>query len=182
MYLSVQQRPGGGLLANSQSAATIKGTREHRMRLPANVGSACLTMREPGSRAWHTFFAEAAASNALECSSNADPSWLSRRCPLPSWLLAGCDEDRPPPARWSSVWGRRGISDGRLQKPRAMAIDGHDLLYIVDMTARIQVFTTDGAVRPRLANAGTRQRPTDRHRASTAAATCWWPTRITFGC
>ena len=42
------------------------------------------------------------------------------------------------------VWGRRGISPGRLQKPRAMAIDQDDNLYIVDMTARIQVFDREG--------------------------------------
>ncbi|MEZ6114351.1 MAG: NHL repeat-containing protein, partial [Pirellulaceae bacterium] len=42
------------------------------------------------------------------------------------------------------VWGRRGITKGRMHKPRAMAIDAEDLLYIVDMTARIQVFTRDG--------------------------------------
>jgi sugar lactone lactonase YvrE len=42
------------------------------------------------------------------------------------------------------VWGRRGVAQGRLQKPRALAIDGADHLYIVDMTARIQVFDTDG--------------------------------------
>jgi sugar lactone lactonase YvrE len=42
------------------------------------------------------------------------------------------------------VWGRRGISEGRLQKPRAIAIDQQDRLYIVDMTARIQVFDRDG--------------------------------------
>jgi DNA-binding beta-propeller fold protein YncE len=46
--------------------------------------------------------------------------------------------------RWDSLWGRRGVSEGRLQKPRAMAIDDNDQVYIVDMTARIQVFTTDG--------------------------------------
>ncbi|TWU25868.1 Serine/threonine-protein kinase PknD [Bythopirellula polymerisocia] len=42
------------------------------------------------------------------------------------------------------VWGIRGISSGRFQKPRAIAIDAHDRLYIVDMTARIQVFDVDG--------------------------------------
>lgn len=42
------------------------------------------------------------------------------------------------------VWGRRGLSDGRFQKPRAMAIDNQQQLYIVDMTARIQVFDRDG--------------------------------------
>ncbi|MCC7338509.1 MAG: SMP-30/gluconolactonase/LRE family protein [Pirellulaceae bacterium] len=42
------------------------------------------------------------------------------------------------------VWGRRGFSDGRLLKPRAMAIDQLDQLYIVDMMGRIQVFDIDG--------------------------------------
>jgi hypothetical protein len=38
------------------------------------------------------------------------------------------------------VWGKLGISNGRFSKPRAIAIDDKDQLYIVDMTARIQVF------------------------------------------
>jgi sugar lactone lactonase YvrE len=42
------------------------------------------------------------------------------------------------------VWGRIGISHGRFQKPRAIAIDADDRLYIVDMTARIQAFDRDG--------------------------------------
>jgi DNA-binding beta-propeller fold protein YncE len=46
--------------------------------------------------------------------------------------------------RLDVVWGTRGISAGRLQKPRAMAIDCDDRIYVVDMTARIQVFDTDG--------------------------------------
>ena len=46
--------------------------------------------------------------------------------------------------RLEKVWGRQGRSAGKLQKPRAMAIDGQDRLYIVDMTGRIQVFTTEG--------------------------------------
>ena len=33
---------------------------------------------------------------------------------------------------------------GRLNRPRAVAIDKDDLLYVVDMTPRIQVFTGDG--------------------------------------
>jgi sugar lactone lactonase YvrE len=43
-----------------------------------------------------------------------------------------------------AVWGSRGIADGQFEKPRAMAIDAADRLYIVDMTARIQVFDADG--------------------------------------
>ncbi|MEM6471027.1 MAG: hypothetical protein AAF802_15820, partial [Planctomycetota bacterium] len=42
------------------------------------------------------------------------------------------------------LWGRRGQSEGRFLKPRAIAIDRNDLLYIVDTTGRIQVFDADG--------------------------------------
>jgi sugar lactone lactonase YvrE len=42
------------------------------------------------------------------------------------------------------VWGRRGVNDGDLARPRAIAIDAHDHLYIVDFTARIQVYDRDG--------------------------------------
>lgn len=42
------------------------------------------------------------------------------------------------------VWGRRGLSEGRFLKPRAITIDPADNLYIVDTTGRIQVFDTDG--------------------------------------
>ena len=42
------------------------------------------------------------------------------------------------------VWGRRGMSDGRFLKPRAITIDHQDHLYIVDTTGRIQVFDAEG--------------------------------------
>jgi len=42
------------------------------------------------------------------------------------------------------IWGRRGMSDGRFLKPRAIAIDPQDQLYIVDTTGRIQVFDAEG--------------------------------------
>ncbi|QDS94943.1 NHL repeat protein [Roseimaritima multifibrata] len=42
------------------------------------------------------------------------------------------------------VWGRRGLSQGRFLKPRAIAIDPQDELFIVDTTGRIQVFDVDG--------------------------------------
>jgi len=60
--------------------------------------------------------------------------------------LAGCSRgpESGPTGRLEKVWGERGLGQGRFQKPRAMAIDGQDQLYIVDMTARIQVFTRDG--------------------------------------
>ena len=56
----------------------------------------------------------------------------------------GCDGWTMGSGRLERVWGRRGITPGRLQKPRAMAIDAEDQLYIVDITARIQVFDRDG--------------------------------------
>lgn len=46
--------------------------------------------------------------------------------------------------QFEMTWGSRGISDGRFQKPRAMAIDDEDRIYVVDMTARIQVFDREG--------------------------------------
>jgi DNA-binding beta-propeller fold protein YncE len=42
------------------------------------------------------------------------------------------------------VWGKRGVQGGQLVKPRAAAIDAKDRLYLVDWTARIQVFDRDG--------------------------------------
>ena len=61
-----------------------------------------------------------------------------------SVAIAGCEWSTESTGRLDKVWGRRGVSDGRFQKPRAMAIDADDRIYIVDMTARIQVFTPDG--------------------------------------
>jgi sugar lactone lactonase YvrE len=58
--------------------------------------------------------------------------------------LVGCEETPNTMGKLDLVWGRRGISNGRFQKPRAMAIDSHDRIYVVDMTARIQVFDPDG--------------------------------------
>lgn len=64
---------------------------------------------------------------------------------LPCLVLAltgGCNTEPGNSAELEQVWELGGVSPGRLQKPRAIAIDGDDRLYIVDMTARIQVFDT----------------------------------------
>ena len=50
----------------------------------------------------------------------------------------------PRGGQLEKVWGLRGSTPGRLFRPRAIAIDKSDLLYIVDMTPQIQVFTGDG--------------------------------------
>lgn len=54
--------------------------------------------------------------------------------------------DGPPPleGKLELVWGKDGTRPGELHKPRAMAIDDQDQLFIVDKTARIQVFDRDG--------------------------------------
>lgn len=59
-------------------------------------------------------------------------------------FLGGCEKDPRNIGRLEEIWGRRGLSNGRFQKPRAMAIDAQDHLYVVDMTARIQVFDLAG--------------------------------------
>jgi len=55
--------------------------------------------------------------------------------------LSGCGQNTDQP---ELVWGKRGISDGELVKPRAIAIDSQDRLYLVDWTARIQAFDRNG--------------------------------------
>ena len=57
---------------------------------------------------------------------------------------AGCLDSSGSSARPELVWGVQGIDKGELQKPRAIAIDAKDQIYLVDMTARIQVYDADG--------------------------------------
>ena len=69
---------------------------------------------------------------------------LPRRCSfwaLGLLLLAGCGGPSAEPER---IWGKRGVQPGDFVKPRAIAIDANDRLYIVDFTARIQVYNRDG--------------------------------------
>ena len=56
----------------------------------------------------------------------------------------GCVPTAAPSEKPEIVWGRRGVSEGRFEKPRAVAISPYDEIYLVDMTARIQVFDLDG--------------------------------------
>ncbi len=61
-------------------------------------------------------------------------------CCVSLMLAVGSAEWQKPEA----VWGRRGVGDGRFQRPRAIAVDLDDRIFVVDKTARIQVFDTDG--------------------------------------
>jgi DNA-binding beta-propeller fold protein YncE len=59
---------------------------------------------------------------------------------LPLVLLTGCGHSAAP----ELVWGKRGVQGGDLVKPRAIAIGPGDRLFVVDYTARIQVYDRDG--------------------------------------
>jgi sugar lactone lactonase YvrE len=60
-------------------------------------------------------------------------------------LVSGCIGGRQASGgRFDAMWGLPGSGPGRLFRPRAVAIDRDDLLYVVDMTPRIQVFSGDG--------------------------------------
>jgi hypothetical protein len=54
---------------------------------------------------------------------------------------SGCVPDADKP---EIVWGKSGVQPGDIVTPRALAIDSKSRLYVVDMTARIQVFDLDG--------------------------------------
>jgi DNA-binding beta-propeller fold protein YncE len=69
--------------------------------------------------------------------------WYFDRALLSLVLLAvpACGDGPDLPER---VWGRRGTQAGDLVRPRAIAIDAKDRLYVVDFTARVQVYDRDG--------------------------------------
>ncbi len=55
-------------------------------------------------------------------------------------VAAGCGPSTKP----DLVWGKRGVLDGDLMRPRAAVIDNENRLWIVDFTARIQAYNLDG--------------------------------------
>jgi ABC-type Fe3+ transport system permease subunit/DNA-binding beta-propeller fold protein YncE len=46
--------------------------------------------------------------------------------------------------RVAQVIGSRGVGVGQLNKPRSVAVDAQDNLYVVDMTGRVQKFSSNG--------------------------------------
>ena len=66
-------------------------------------------------------------------------------CLLPFVVLAKVGtSDSPAFGDLEVVWGQHGGRPGCFKKPRAIAISRQDELYIVDKSARIQVFDRDG--------------------------------------
>lgn len=71
---------------------------------------------------------------------------------LAAGFLAGCNHDGPglrAPLESrvfeaAEVIGRRGVGPGQFNKPRSLACDREDNLYVADVTGRIQKFDRDG--------------------------------------
>ena len=58
--------------------------------------------------------------------------------------ITGCMPKRNADDGEVLVWGKRGLDKGRFQKPRAVAIDRQDRLFITDKTGIVQVLDRDG--------------------------------------
>ena len=73
------------------------------------------------------------------------PAWHAWRAGLMTAVAflvgSGCGDAGPKP---QIVYGERGTHAGAFIRPRAVAIDALDRIYIVDYTARVQVFDRDG--------------------------------------
>ncbi|HWD17936.1 MAG TPA: hypothetical protein VHB20_01550 [Verrucomicrobiae bacterium] len=66
-------------------------------------------------------------------------------------LLPGCSVDNRKSAPVQSqffssveIIGQRGAGAGEFNKPRSVAVDGQDNLYVIDMTGRVQKFSPSG--------------------------------------
>src|SRR5437667_147680 len=80
---------------------------------------------------WHSFGMCALACALGGCS----PATPSNQAPLQSKLFGS-----------ARVIGTRGAGLGEFNKPRSVAVDAQDNLYVVDMTGRVQKFSPDGAL------------------------------------
>lgn len=77
-----------------------------------------------------------AASTGIACASTISLLGTSQGC---TGTAAAKSSDLP-----DLIFGQRGLADGRFQKPRAIAIDQQDQIYVADKTGRIQVFDDTG--------------------------------------
>ena len=79
-----------------------------------------------------------------------------------------------PEGKWLRQWGGHGYEPGEFLRPRALAIDEQDRLYVADScNHRIQVFDTQGKLLRDLGHAGRRAR------ARCAIRTTWRSGRTT---
>jgi DNA-binding beta-propeller fold protein YncE len=69
-----------------------------------------------------------------------------------AFLLTACTPSAPPNQsplqsqlfKRVQIIGSRGVGVGQLNKPRSVAVDAQDNLYVVDMTGRVQKFSSNG--------------------------------------
>jgi len=73
------------------------------------------------------------AASALLLFPGCGPEPASNEAPLASQLF-----------RRVQIIGSRGVGVGELNKPRSVAVDAQDNLYVVDMTGRVQKFSSNG--------------------------------------
>ena len=105
-----------------------------------------------------------------------------------SLVLAGCAPNTPSdqaPLRSQlfkrvQIIGSRGVGVGELNKPRSVAVDAQDNLYVVDMTGRVQKFSSNG-VFPLSWQMPQTDRASPRAWAATATATLSSWSRIING-
>jgi ABC-type Fe3+ transport system permease subunit/sugar lactone lactonase YvrE len=91
------------------------------------VRGACLAPTQHATR--NTLLLACAVMLLAGCT----PSGSSSQAPLASQLF-----------RRVQVIGSRGVGVGELNKPRSVAVDAQDNLYVVDMTGRVQKFSSNG--------------------------------------
>jgi ABC-type spermidine/putrescine transport system permease subunit II/sugar lactone lactonase YvrE len=82
-----------------------------------------------GRRAVHALFALALVPVVCSCT----PAAPNNRGPVESKIF-----------KEVQTIGRRGVGVGELNKPRSVAVDAQDNLYVTDMTGRVQKFSSNG--------------------------------------
>ena len=95
------------------------------------VAGACRVVRVLGARSTQ----HALGSPLPLCSPSpaARPTALRHEAPLQSRLFSR-----------AQIIGSRGVGVGQFNKPRSVAVDAQDNLYVVDMTGRVQKFSSNG--------------------------------------
>lgn len=80
--------------------------------------------------------------------------WKSSAIALSLLMICGCGSEAPEGNKLNSrffsrveIIGSKGTAPGQFNKPRSVAVDRQDCLYVVDMTGRVQKFSPDGQYR-----------------------------------
>lgn len=90
------------------------------------------------------FFSPSQNLNSIAASPSCSPVRFGLVLFLVSLLVTGCVPESASESKVDAVIGSRGIGKGHFQKPRAIAIDKSDRIFVCDMTGRIQVLNSAG--------------------------------------